>query len=152
MAGAVHALRDLGEARLQAVEVHERAEQCRDLDVRLLDEDANEGLERRDRGRVVVGGGEVVLRGRRGGRGEVRGCWAALDDLDCFSGEIGCERGNNAKCALASNPSFHRAAGQRRVPTMSDVTGERTSSSRVGSCMNLGSKLAGCRRLSLADG
>lgn len=43
---AVHPLCDLGQLGLQPIQVDERAEECGDLDVGLLDEDGDEGLER----------------------------------------------------------------------------------------------------------
>ena len=87
---AVHALCDLGEPRLESVEVDEGAEEGRDLHVGLFDEDGDEGLERRECGRLVGGGREGDLGGRRRRRWQCGGrSRATLDDLDSLLGEVG---------------------------------------------------------------
>lgn len=91
MPGRLHAVRDLGQASAQAVEVDEGAEEGGDLDVRLVDEDGDEGFERGNVGvRLTVDVGKVGLDRRgRGRRGLV---WrrTASDDVDGALSDISC--------------------------------------------------------------
>lgn len=97
MTRAVHALGDLGKAVLEAVEDNEGAHEGGNLDVGLVDEDGDEGLEGRD-GRLLgleAGGAGAERRasgssrrrreGRRWGR-------ATLDHVDGLLREVGCRR------------------------------------------------------------
>lgn len=90
MPGAVHALGDLGEPRLEAVEVDKGAEEGGDLYVGLFDEDGDEGLEGREGRRLVRGRreGDLGGRGRRRREGSGRR-GAALDHFDSLLGEVG---------------------------------------------------------------
>lgn len=97
VASAVHALGDLGKAVLEAVEDHEGAHEGRDLNVGLVDEDGDEGLEGRD-GRLLgleasgVGaerGASGSSRRRREGRRWGR---ATLNHVDGLLSEVGCRR------------------------------------------------------------
>jgi hypothetical protein len=99
VAGAVHALGDLGETGLQALEVDESAHEGGDLDIRLLDEDGDEGLERGDGG-LLSGlavleaslGGSVGRGGESGG-----GSGTALDDLDSLFSEESWKKGGKGE-------------------------------------------------------
>ena len=110
MAGTVHPLCDLGKSRLEPVEVDEGAEEGRDLDIGLLNQNANEGLETRE-GSIGQEAGGARSPSWRGGVARIRGCghvegaldgrsWrrdgrsrsgAALNDLDGLVGEVSCE-------------------------------------------------------------
>jgi len=150
VAGRLHAVRDVGQAGAQAVEVDKRAQEGRDLDIRLAAEDRDEALERRDvRVRLAV---DLALDRRRRRRRRAAGCWCgvALDDVDGALGDVGCEEeGAGERFSSRSGREDARVerAGEDDALIMAGVTGCRTSSSRRGSCMNLGRRDAGCRRV-----
>jgi len=94
---AVHALGDLGKTVLETVEDHESAHEGGHLDVGLVDEDGDEGLEGRDSRllgleagaagaeRGASGSSRRRREGRRWGR-------ATLNHVDGLLREVGCRR------------------------------------------------------------
>lgn len=110
VAGRLHAVGDVRQPSAQAVEVHERAQEGRHLDVRLGAQDRDEALERGDvRVRLTV---DLALdrRRRRRRRTTPCGCGVALDDVDGALGDVGCRE----KVRDEVSSPFGR--GRMRVP------------------------------------